>query len=245
MEQQPESKEKPMDIEQVLNEIEKVCQPTSIFLYGSRARTDSTPGSDYEIGVLLPEDKYVGRSVLRGAVKDKGVSVYPFRLEQFKAGNPDTPFNKKIYLREVIASGKTLRGEKVIESMQLPSIETLDVLSDAQFNLGYALAATIAHRDGSEQTANLLFYKSCLFGVRSLIMEKTGKVPATYDDIVAEAELLELGEYADLVKAAYQARQSGTYDPAALFKNISFINQFVMPALRNRMEKDGNQILVP
>ncbi|KKT87192.1 MAG: hypothetical protein UW86_C0007G0016 [Microgenomates group bacterium GW2011_GWA1_Microgenomates_45_10] len=238
-----QQEKEPVNLEKVLDDIESVCEPVSIFLYGSRARTDSTSFSDYEIGVLIPEDRYVGRSVVRGAVKDSRVSVYPFRLEQFQAGNPDTPFNKKIYMRELIASGKTLRGKRIIEEMQLPSIEVLDALSDAQFNLGYALAATIAHRDGSEQTANLLFYKSCLFGTRALVIEKTGKVPATYDDILKEAEKLDLGEYTNLVKAAYESRQTGKYDPQLLFKNISYINQLVVPNLSSRL-KDGNAVLV-
>ncbi|OGN09038.1 MAG: hypothetical protein A3J46_00255 [Candidatus Yanofskybacteria bacterium RIFCSPHIGHO2_02_FULL_41_11] len=243
MENPMQQEKEPVNLEKVLDDIESVCEPVSIFLYGSRARTDSTSFSDYEIGVLIPEDRYVGRSVVRGAVKDSRVSVYPFRLEQFQAGNPDTPFNKKIYMRELIASGKTLRGKRIIEEMQLPSIEVLDALSDAQFNLGYALAATIAHRDGSEQTANLLFYKSCLFGTRALVIEKTGKVPATYDDILKEAEKLDLGEYTNLVKAAYESRQTGKYDPQLLFKNISYINQLVVPNLSSRL-KDGNAVLV-
>ena len=78
------------DIEKILDAIEGVCEPTSIFLYGSRARTDATEDSDYEIGVLLPEDKYVGRSVLRTVITEDSVSVFPFHLEQFQAGNPDT-----------------------------------------------------------------------------------------------------------------------------------------------------------
>jgi len=239
-----ETMETEVNIEKVLDSIETICDPTSIFLYGSRARTDSTSESDYEIGILLPEDKYVGRTILRSAVKDARVSVYPFRLEQFQAGNPDTPFNKQIYLREVIVSGKTLRGEQIIENMQPPSIETIEVLADAQFNLGYALAATIAHRDGSVPTANLLFYKSCLFGTRALIMEKTGKVPATYDDILLASKDLDLGEYGDVVQAAYNARQSGSYSPEILFKNISYLNQMVIPKIRQSLDEDGNKIVV-
>lgn len=239
-----ETMETEVNIEKVLDNIESVCEPTSIFLYGSRSRTDSTSESDYEIGVLLPEDKYVSRTTLRSVVKDARVSVYPFRLEQFQAGNPDTPFNKKIYMREVVVSGKTLRGEQIIENMQPPNIETIEVLSDAQFNLGYALAATIAHRDGSAPTANLLFYKSCLFGTRALVMEKTGKVPATYDDILTASKELDLGEYTDVVQAAYDARQSRSYDPAMLFKNISYLNQLVIPEIRKLLDEYGNKIVV-
>lgn len=243
-EKSQETHEKPLDLEAVLDSIEKVCQSASIFLYGSQARTDATPHSDYEIGVLIPEEKYVGRAVLRSAINDVRVSAYPFRLEQFVAGNPDTPFNKKIYMRELIASGRTLRGDKVIESLQLPSVEVVDALSDAEFNLGYALAATIAHRDGAVATANLLFYKSCLLGARALIMTKLGELPATYDAIVEATGKLDLGEYQPLIKAAYEARQAGIYDPNALFKNISFLNQVVVPALRETLSADASKVIV-
>ena len=147
-------------------------------------------------------------------------------------------------MREVITSRKTLRGEKIVENMKAPSIDILDVLFDAQFNLGYALAATIAHRDGASSTANLLFYKSCLFGTRTLVMEKTGTIPATYDDIANAIPNLDLGEYAELVRSAYQARQSGNYDPAMLFKNISYLNQRVIPLLASRMSRDGPTAVV-
>lgn len=194
--------------------------------------------------MLLTEKRYVGRAVLRSAINDKRVSAYSFRLEQFVAGNPDTPFNKNIYMRELIASGRTLRGDKIIEGLEPPNIEVVDALSDAEFNLGYALAATIAHRDGATDTTNLLFYKSCLFGARALIMAKLGELPATYDAIVEAANKLDLGEYQALIKTAYDARQTGVYDPNALFKNISFINQAVVPALREMLEHDAKKVVM-
>ena len=233
-----------MDIERVLDRIERVCTPTSIFLYDSQARSDAIAGSDYEIGVLLKEEDYIGHLVLQEAVKEASVNVYPFRLEQFRTGNPDTPFNKNIYVREVIVSGKTLRGEKIIENMKPPSIRVLDVLSDVQFNLGRALSAIIAHRNNSTPTANLLFSKSYFFSTRALVMEKTGKFPITYASIISEAKNLDLRKYTDLTEAAHQARQTGSYDPIMLFKNISYLNQFVIPTFQETFEKNGNKIVV-
>src|SRR3990167_6916324 len=133
MENPMQQEKEPVNLEKVLDDIESVCEPVSIFLYGSRARTDSTSFSDYEIGVLIPEDRYVGRSVVRGAVKDSRVSVYPFRLEQFQAGNPDTPFNKNIYMRELVDSGKTLRGATIIEEMKPSNTDSQPIVLQILF----------------------------------------------------------------------------------------------------------------
>ena len=220
-----------IDLEKVLDELEK-HNPVSIFLYGSRARTDATDESDYELGVLFPEHQYVKRSLLKEGMPDN-VSVYPFKLEEFKIGNPDTPFNKNIYLQEIKKSGKTLRGEKVIEGMQVSAVTVLDVLMDVQFNLGYALGAVVAHRNESPETARMLFYKSCLFATRSLVVLKQKTLPTTYDEIVSVAQKLELGEFADLPQKALEVRKGAQLEPNDLFRNISFINQVIIPQIQS------------
>lgn len=109
------------DLQNALDSIQK-HNPTSIFLYGSRARDDAIENSDYEVGVLFPIEQYVRRSVLNEAISNSKISVYPFKLEEFLQGNPDTPFNKSIYLREIKTTGKTLRGDRVVEGMQTPAV---------------------------------------------------------------------------------------------------------------------------
>lgn len=44
----------------IIKSINDLCNPISIFLYGSRSRTDFLSDSDYEIGVLIPKDRYIG-----------------------------------------------------------------------------------------------------------------------------------------------------------------------------------------
>lgn len=229
---------------QILSQLEAICSPKSIFLYGSQVRSDARPDSDYELGVLFERDKYVGRAVLKESVKDLNVSVYPFYVDDFIAGNPDTPFNKNIFLREVIASGRTIFGARIVEDMKPPAVDVLDLLSDVQFNLGYALAATISDRNGDLKSANTLFYKSCLFGTRSLIIFRTSSFPRTYPEIFSMAGKLQLGQYEQLIKSAYDARQSGLYERSMLFKNISYLNQVVLPELRACLAQTDNKVML-
>ena len=116
MEEIPTNKTENMDIrlKKVLEKIESICSPESIFLYGSRARGDYAEGSDFEIGVVLTEENYVGRIKLKEAVSDDDVSVFPFRLNDLESVNPDTPFNKHIYLRELKETARTLRGPQIV-----------------------------------------------------------------------------------------------------------------------------------
>src|SRR4030066_1541631 len=115
------------DVVKLLNEHFK---PISIFLYGSRARTDFTNRSDFEIGVLFPKDRYVGRREIGKLVSKEGYNFYPFEYEDFLQGRIDTPFQKKIYMRELVLAGKTLSGEKIIEKMKEPSISIIDLIQD-------------------------------------------------------------------------------------------------------------------
>ena len=235
--------------EKILDDIvEKITQkasPSSIFLYGSRARDDATKRSDYEIGVLFTEDEYINRSALRGIITNENISIYPFEITQFKQGELDTPFNKRIYVRELVVAGKTLYGEQVIENMPIPSISAVDILADVQFNLGYALAATIANRDGATTTANLLFYKSVFFATRALIILEQKKMFITYTDIYQASKQLELGDYAKVLDAAHKARNDRAYDIHMLYKNISYINQYILPKIEQQCTENAHQIILP
>lgn len=94
-------------VQQIGNDLIKLTSAKSVFLYGSRARTDFYEESDYEIGVLMEKDKYIGRSEIKKHFNLKGVNIFPFYYEDFVAGNPDTPFVKSIYMKEIIEAGKT------------------------------------------------------------------------------------------------------------------------------------------
>lgn len=71
-------------VKDVLEKIYKNTSPVSIFLYGSRARTDFKPDSDYEVGVLYFKDKKIRRSELAKMHNIKGLNIYPFVYEEIK-----------------------------------------------------------------------------------------------------------------------------------------------------------------
>lgn len=241
----PEQPFKPTgEILEVVAGIEQY-KPESVFLYGSRARTDYLPTSDYEIGVLFREDGYVGRSELGKSVGRKGFSIYPFKYEDFVRYNPDTPFQKNIYMKELIQGGRTLAGTNVVEQLKPPAIKVLDLMQATRFNIGYALAAVLSLRNKDSVTAGLEFAKSCLFSVRCLEIAELQEFPLTYDDIYRLSKQVVPAEYQPVVDTAYHSRQDHSLvQPDHLFLNISLLNQVVEPRLSEIFDKDGNKTLL-
>lgn len=232
-------------IDFILGEIVKLCNPASIFLYGSRARTDFLKRSDFEIGVLLPKSRYVSRGEIKKNIDIPTVNIYPFILENFKNGAIDTPFQKSVYLRELTTAGKTLYGEEVIEHMKPPSLTIVDLMQDLRFNIGYALASIISHRNKDSKTASLEFYKSCLFATRSLVALKKKKFALTYDEIFSFSKEVNLGMYSDLVALAYKCRLGKSkYTENSIYENISYLNKFIEPELVSYFEKFGDKVII-
>ena len=232
-------------MEEIVKLLNQHFEPISIFLYGSRARTDFTKKSDFEIGVLFSKTNYVGRSEIKKVISKKGFNIYPFEYEAFLQGKIDTPFQKNIYLRELILAGKTLSGEKVIEKMKAPQIRVIDLIQDLRFNLGYTLASVISHRNDDNKTASIEFYKSCLFATRDLEILQFRVFPLTYDEILQNSKKLDLREYRELVEKAYNVRNDKTeYEEKDLFQNISYLNEFIEPLLLEFFEKNGNKVLI-
>ncbi|MDX9970329.1 MAG: hypothetical protein RBS56_00270 [Candidatus Gracilibacteria bacterium] len=232
-------------LDTVLKKIIETYNPVSVFLYGSRARADFLKRSDFEIGILVPASRSVSIIELKSAIGEDGVNVYPFILEDFKNGIIDTPFQKNIYLRELISVGKTLHGEKVIENIKAPAITIVDLMQDLRFNMGYALGALISHRNKDFETASLEFYKSCLFGTRSLLILKKRKFALSYDEIFSLSKKLNLDLYSDLVKTAFNCRiGKANYSEIDIFENISYLNKYIEPALLKYFEKYGNKALI-
>lgn len=229
----------------VLDKLEKFYSPVSIFIYGSRAGKDFLPTSDYEIGVLMRKKSYIRRSEIKKVVNIKGFSVYPFEYERFVKYQIDTPFQKQIYLRDLIAGGKTLRGQKVIENMKLSPIKVIDILQDLRFTLGFAFASMHSYRNGDKFTASYEFYKSCFYGSRCLEILKLKKFAIGYDEIYQLSKRLKLGEYKDLVSTAYKIRhRKAKLQENDIFQNISFLNKFIEPQIIDYFEKKGNKVLI-
>ncbi len=229
----------------VLDKLEEICKPTSIFLYGSKARTDFLENSDFEIGVLIPKRRYVGRSEIKKTVNEEGFSIYPFEYENLVKGNIDTPFQKNIYLRELVVGGKTLRGSKIIENMKPPQIRVIDIIQDLRFNLGYAFASMHSYRNGDKYTASYEFYKSCLYGTRNLEILKLKKFPIGFSEIYELTKKLKLKEYEPLISNAYSVRlEKEKLEDKYLFKNISYLNEFIETKVVDYYKKSGNRILI-
>jgi predicted nucleotidyltransferase len=228
-----------------LEKLIKICNPTSIILYGSRAREDYLETSDFEIIVLIPESRYISRKEIENKIKAGNIRVYPFRLEDFKRGIIDTPFQKKIFLREIIVAGKTLYGEKIIENISPPEIFLINAIQELRFNIGYAFSSMHSYRNKDKFTALFEFYKSCLFGTRSFLLLKKRELFIPYNEIFLMSKEVDLGDYTDLVKTAYNCRiKKIEQSEVDIFRNMSYLNKFIEPQLISHFNKYGNEILI-
>lgn len=120
----------------------------SVFLYGSRGRGDATSESDYEIGVVFDDEKYVQRSEIHAAISNPKVKAYPFKWSELRDGTFSHVFQKSLYLREIVKSGRVIAGENLLEQIAPPPITTLDLIQRTRFDIGMALAALLSYRSG-------------------------------------------------------------------------------------------------
>lgn len=229
----------------ILNRIEKFFSPKSVFLFGSRARGDYLRTSDYEIGVLFNKKDYINEERLNHIVKPPScIHIYPYEYKKFIKGKIDIPFPVNIYLREIIITGKTLRGEKILEKIIPTPITVVDMLQDIKFSLARGSDAIVSHRNGDKKTASILFYKSCLFGTRDLIILLLKKIPTSYFNIYKLSKKINLKEYRKLVYSAYQVRNGDQLNQIDLFKNIIYLNKFIEKKVNTYYKKWGDKILI-
>lgn len=192
----------------------------SVFLYGSRARGDNLPNSDWEIGVIFDQEKYVSRRELAPLQTD-GVVIYPFKHEELAAGIADVPFTRSIWLTELITTAKTIGGEEVTSKIPLPEITSFDIIADNSFYKARSLDAMIAQREGQDSLARELLVKSALLGARVLILAQGMQFPKNYPDIVRIATpLLDAESQAILSRALEVRTQKGTVTANETFDNI-------------------------
>ena len=213
-------------------EIEKLAQKlldfgaSSVFLYGSKARGDASESSDWELGAIYEDDKYKERSELAALAPEK-VSIYPFHLSELAAGRSETPFNQAIWLNEVIRTAKTVAGDDIISTIPPPHISEIDLISDAEFSKARALDAMIACRGGNLDLATEFFVKSCMFGLRNLILRNGGAFPLSYEDIATSTVKYLPKEYKGLPQKCLAIRGGSqkldlqlTFDNIGLFTDV-------------------------
>ena len=233
-----------MSIEQVI-QIISTQNPVSIFLYGSRTRDDFLPESDYEVWVIFEESNYVSRGSLKELVNDSNFSIYPFKYNEIVNYELDTPFQKKIYMNDLILSWKTISWKKVIENLKAPKIMVLDLIQDIRFYIWCSLSAMISDRNWDKKTAKNQFYKSCLFGTRNLIILKEKTFPIWYKKIFEYSKKIDLWEFGELVNNAFGVRENRIeYDWNNLFKNIKYLNKYIETEIMNEYQRNWNIVLI-
>ena len=225
-------------LNKIVKYIEKATAPDSIFLYGSQANGDTNAESDWEIGCLF-EDNYKSRSTLKELLEKefqgstRKFSVFPFKLADFKNYQPDTPFQKNIYMTVLLSGGaKTLAGAKRVEELPPPPLTKQDFIEDAFFNLGVAFSAT---QTGDLKTSDKAFCRSCLYATAALVWLKTGKLLYGFNHIYQASLPLDIPpEYRNLIKAAIDIRNGAKAQPNTqnYYKNISYINKYVLSELK-------------
>ncbi len=231
-------------LKETIKIISKKFDPVSIFLYGSRARSDSLKQSDYEVGVIYKRNKKISRSELKKLSPHEDVVLYPFEYEDFVSYKIDTPFPESIYFRELVVAGKTIHGEEIIKNLEPPKITTLDLLQRINFDIGFALAAILSNRSGDKVTVVSEFTKSCFFGVRCLIILENGKFPTTYNSIYEESQKINLGDYQKVIDHALAVRNGEDVDEKFLYQNISLLNQIVRHRISVFLKEKGNRELI-
>jgi len=217
-------------------------KPKSVFLYGSRGRGDATSESDYEIGVIFDDEKYVQRSEIHAAITNPKVKAYPFKWSELRDGTFSHVFQKSLYLREIVKSGRVIAGENLLERITPPPITTLDLIQRTRFDIGMALAALLSYRSGDMQTSMEEFSKSCFFGLRSLEILELKQFPIGYSEIYElSSKLVTEPEYRTVIDAAYAVRKKDeTSSIDVIFDNISLLDSFIEPKILAAFKKSGN-----
>lgn len=233
------------EVAKALENIFNKTKPISVFVYGSRARTDFKPTSDYEVGALYLKENKPRRSEIAALHNVNGMNVYPFVAEDLEQYNLDTPFPIAIYLRELVGSSKTVFGKQVLEKMELPEIKLTDLLERAAFDVATAFAAIRSFRTG-DLVNTAINFKSAMFGVRVLEILKLNIFPYTYDEIFKVAKELNLSsEYMAMLDHAMKARNGNKIEEQFLFTNITFLNQEVLQNIRNKLREHGDRVVLP
>ncbi|MCL2173879.1 nucleotidyltransferase domain-containing protein [Candidatus Saccharibacteria bacterium] len=216
-------------------EFSQQFNPVSTFLYGSQASGEATPGrdSDYEVGLVFDDDKYVSRREIKSKQDFTNVSIYPFRLGELKNYSLNTPFPKKLFVLQLAKIAKTIAGDDVISRVNLPKISKSDLIGMVEFELGVAFCSFLIMRRGDNFLANDEFSKSCLFGLQAFIMDQQGIFLTKYQEIYDYSKNLDLPDkYRAVIDAAYNFRQGeDEIDQNLIYENMSFLNHILQEIL--------------
>ena len=220
--------------------------PVSVFLYGSRGRGDNKPDSDYEIGVIFDDDKYINRATIHSAITDPQVKAYPFKRGELLNGSLDFLFQKSLYLREIIMGAKTIFGENLIPRIDPLPITNLDLVQDIRFSIARALDALLAFRSGAIQTSMDLLVKSCFYGLRDLEIQQLKIFPLGYNRIYELSHKLAMdADNQAVIEAVHNFRETNIQPPdSIIYDNISLLDSLIEPKLVYALKQHGDSNLL-
>ncbi len=236
----------PKDILIIIDRVEREAKPISIFIYGSRARSDFKYDSDYELGVIFKRGKRWEHLQLTELHNNPNVNIYPFVLEDLKQYKIDTPFPKAVYLKELVQESVTIAGDRVIQGLDSPEIKLSDLAEVITFETAYALGALLSTRKNDLFTASIQFTKAIFFAVRALVILESGKFPLTYKEIYEESKKLSfLDDNAKkVINHANDVRSGEPIQSELVYKSLKFLNQTAYPRIKSQL-KIQDRIILP
>lgn len=224
--------------------IKEKLKPRSIFLYGSHSRAEAESGSDFEVGVIRQVKQTWKRHELF-AILDRFPTIhgYAFDESDLRAGHVAAPFPETIFIRELIHTGRTIDGEKVIETLKPPPITINHLYGRIHFDLGVAQTAIDAHRRHELKTAKDALIKSCLFGVRTYLMLKTKAFSPTFERIVIEGRATLDKDQAKTLDDVFILRKKADVPEQLLFDNLELLSG-IREAIEKSMSEKGDTVIV-
>ena len=151
-----------------------------------------------------------------------------------------------MYLRELKLGAKLLYGDDILSAIPEEPITTLDLIQRTRFDIVMALAALLSYRSGDVGTAMDEFTKSCLYGVRSLVILQSRVFPIGYEKIYsASIELVKDKDCKKVIDAAMAYRRNKVNPEIDLmYENIDLLDSFIEPKVIRAFQKNGVTDLV-
>lgn len=219
-----------------IQDIIRVAKQTgakSAFLYGSRSRRESTTSSDYDVGLIFDDNKYVSNKRLRQLIPPReDVSYKTTKLSEIETCTSKIILPRAIFYHDLKSTATTIYGAKIIESISPPPITVLDLIQTIRFEMGLSFCSSKSYRRGEIQTASEELSKSCLHGLKALQIFKLRKFPTSYRQIYKlRKRVIDNADFLGLIDTAYNYRTSK--DP--LEENYIFINMALLDYIEKQI----------
>ena len=158
---------------------------TTVFVYGSQARGDHESSSDLEVGLVVPANLGDGASAAFAEAVSPSIRAryYTFSRERLKAGTPDVPFTRRIFIAELRHSAVTVYGEPLASLVPVLPIRPGDLFEEHGFIRARVLDGLICAREGHSTTAAALCWKASYMAGRLFILATEGKMVTNRDEL--------------------------------------------------------------